>query len=967
MRSSRPARMKRVSDGGYANLDGSKRFKTSTTTRESKMDVSGHDRLVATTTVTMTKGGPISATSIIETQGESSDEEPVTPKNVRKRSCSEPGVIPNAPPQYLIESSWDLPDAKTPVAVRRPSGNPSASAGSVHTMGGTAYLRSMASGGRINQRQHTFSQKTIIKPENCLPCGNRIKFGKSALKCIECRGTCHVDCKSRMPMPCVPTVQTPSNKDFKGTVADYAPSTSPMIPGIVIHCINEIERRGMSEVGIYRINGSEKEIKDMKERLLRGKGQPQISQVDIHVVTGTLKLFFRSLKEPLITYTLWESFVRIADIVDEMDVQTTIYTLVPDLPQPNRDTLAYLILHLQKVAEATACKMPVSNLARMFGPNIVGYSCPDPDPELALRQLKKQHSTMEKLLLIPLDYWRRYVDVEVENFSSTPVSSRHVGVSSVANFASFEAEIKTRLAGFFTGALLLNLLALFKPFEMILECHVQIKTVGSIGEPNTDEGCSTGVVLDTEYKVARRIADGFDGNAWVLVYRTLGKKFSTDPVLQFQHTFCPLGYQPHPASMSLEMVKFQVIIVCFEICFYFSVIMVFLSVFLLCTKTTKSFNTRYGKFIDSVRLHVFGGAGGMGHPKYGGVGGKGGDVIFVANEETTLNRILRDHPERHVKGKEGENSHPHRLVGEKGSDYILPVPIGISVYAHGGAKIGDLNADGDKVVVARGGLGGQPSTQFNGLKGEENKVVLDLKLIADVGLVGFPNAGKSSLLRAISRAKPRVADYPFTTLRPQLGVIQYEDERRISMADLPGLIEGAHRNHGLGYRFLKHIERTKLLVFMVDINGFRLGPKYPHRSPLETLVLLNKELELYGKDVLSKPALLIVNKMDTENAEEKWQKLKVDLGNYEETLTTFPEKIRPTQPVAFDDVWNISVQKDPAAISKLSQRIRHLLDLYDNLASIQTPIRQADQEAHDAKLKNKIKDSLTEHQRISLT
>lgn len=101
------------------------------------------------------------------------------------------------------------------------------------------------------------------------------------------------------------------------------------------------------------------------------------------------------------------------------------------------------------------------------------------------------------------------------------------------------------------------------------------------------------------------------------------------------------------------------------------------------------------------------------------------------------------------------------------------------------------------------------------------------------------------------------------------------------MADLPGLIEGAHRNHGLGYRFLKHIERTKLLVFMVDINGFCLGPKYPHRSPLETLVLLNRELELYGKDILSKPALLIVNKMDTEHAEDKWQKLKVALNNYE--------------------------------------------------------------------------------------
>lgn len=122
--------------------------------------------------------------------------------------------------------------------------------------------------------------------------------------------------------------------------------------------------------------------------------------------------------------------------------------------------------------------------------------------------------------------------------------------------------------------------------------------------------------------------------------------------------------------------------------------------------------------------------------------------------------------------------------------------------------------------------------------------------------------------------------FAVTTLKPQLGTIIYDDDRLISMADLPGLIEGAHQNRGLGYRFLKHIERTKLLVFMVDIHGFCLGPKYPHRSPLETVALLNKELELYGKDILSKPALLLVNKMDTENAEAKWQDLKPQLENY---------------------------------------------------------------------------------------
>jgi len=427
VRSSRAARMKRASDALENNLDSSKRRRSS---REKKIEISTHERLVATTTVTVPKDGPMTATSIIESHPSTHDNES-TPRN-RKRSFTEPQTNPSAPPLYMMDSEWELPEGKTPVAIPRPSANPTLSAHSVHGMGGTGYLRTMASGGRIIQRLHNFSQKTIIKPENCLPCGNRIKFGKPALKCIECRGTCHVDCRSRMPMPCVPTVQTPSTKGFVGTVADYAPNTSPMIPGLVIHCVNEIERRGMNEVGIYRVNGSEREVKDMKERLLRGKGQPHLSQVDIHVVAGTLKSFFRSLKEPLITYTMWDSFVHVADLNDEMDVQNAVYSLIPDLPQPNRDTLSYVILHLQRVAEATDCKMPVTNLAKIFGPTIIGYSCPEPDPESALKQLKKQHSTMEKLLLIPSDYWCRYVDVEAENFTSTPVSSRHPGVSTVA-------------------------------------------------------------------------------------------------------------------------------------------------------------------------------------------------------------------------------------------------------------------------------------------------------------------------------------------------------------------------------------------------------------------------------------------------------------------------------------------------------------------------------------------------------
>lgn len=213
-----------------------------------------------------------------------------------------------------------------------------------------------------------------------------------------------------------------------------------------------------------------------------------------------------------------------------------------------------------------------------------------------------------------------------------------------------------------------------------------------------------------------------------------------------------------------------------------------------------------------------------------------------------------------------------------------------------------------------------------------------------------------------------------------MGSIVYEDGRRISLADLPGLIEGAHKNRGLGYRFLKHIERTKLLIFMIDINGFRLSPEYPHRSPLETLILLNKELELYGKDILSKPALLVVNKMDTDDAEAKWKQLKVLLDDYKSksnfnslftayvikhlvlgAIDTIPEHMRPTQPVAFEDIWNISVQQDPEAVSKLSLRIRRLLDVYDDLDRTATPLRQIDEEDRYQKAKNRVQESLTEH------
>ncbi|XP_046655449.1 GTP-binding protein 10-like isoform X1 [Daphnia pulicaria] len=390
--------------------------------------------------------------------------------------------------------------------------------------------------------------------------------------------------------------------------------------------------------------------------------------------------------------------------------------------------------------------------------------------------------------------------------------------------------------------------------------------------------------------------------------------------------------------------------------------MVFCTVLRFCKVRGKS----TGKFIDSLKLTIRGGPGGNGHPKYGGIGGKGGNVIFVADEEMTLKKVLHKVPTRLIKAAEGENSHAHRLCGVNGADFILPVPTGVTVISQTGVKLGELNKTDEQVVVAKGGIGGQPATQFNGLKGDDLKITLDLKLIADIGLVGFPNAGKSSLLKAISKANPRVAAYPFTTLRPQLGVIMYDDLRQITMADLPGLIEGAHLNRGLGHRFLKHIERTKLLVFMIDINGFQLSHEYPHRKPFETIALLNRELELYGKDILSKPTLLIINKMDTEGAQKKWEKLKDLLSNYKENLHLLPKVMQPEQPIAFDEILNMSVQEDPISVQQLALKLRHHLDVNADYEISQLPVQQLEDDIQVAKQRKKLQNALTEHSSSSL-
>lgn len=222
-------------------------------------------------------------------------------------------------------------------------------------------------------------------------------------------------------------------------------------------------------------------------------------------------------------------------------------------------------------------------------------------------------------------------------------------------------------------------------------------------------------------------------------------------------------------------------------------------------------------------------------------------------------------------------------------------------------------------------LGGNPSNQFISQRGQEKRIKIDLKLIADVGLVGYPNAGKSSFLKAISRANPKIASYKFTTIQPQIGVVEFEDYRQITIADLPGLIEGAHRNIGMGHEFLRHVERCSVLVFIVDIFGFQLSVNHQWRNCLENVYALNKELELYDKTLLSKPAVLLLNKMDLVDSIEEVQKFKNAFENLADHVNQCPEEIRPTELMKFDKILPISA-RNKIGIDQTKEEIRQIID-----------------------------------------
>lgn len=302
------------------------------------------------------------------------------------------------------------------------------------------------------------------------------------------------------------------------------------------------------------------------------------------------------------------------------------------------------------------------------------------------------------------------------------------------------------------------------------------------------------------------------------------------------------------------------------------------------------------KFIDRVKIYVQAGTGGNGTVAFrreahvpkggpsGGDGGRGGSVIFVATNSLSTLLDLRYY--REYKAQNGEKGHAKKMHGADADDLVIRVPVGTCVYDDDtGNIIADLTKDGQRAVIAKGGRGGRGNARFassrnpapkiceNGEPGEKFNLRVELKLLADVGLVGFPSVGKSTLLSVVSKARPQIADYHFTTIVPNLGVVQVKDGRSFVMADLPGLIEGASQGKGLGHQFLRHIERCRVIVHIIDMSGSE------GRDPYEDYVTINKELGEYEYRLLERPQIIVANKMDGDEAEENLKKFKDKLGD----------------------------------------------------------------------------------------
>jgi GTP-binding protein len=307
-------------------------------------------------------------------------------------------------------------------------------------------------------------------------------------------------------------------------------------------------------------------------------------------------------------------------------------------------------------------------------------------------------------------------------------------------------------------------------------------------------------------------------------------------------------------------------------------------------------------FVDEVEIHVAAGHGGRGALSFrrekfvprggpnGGDGAPGGSVFVVANPN--LNTLLNFRFQKSFEAGRGGHGEGSNRTGKNGQDITLEVPVGTMVYERQGddfVQVADLTEAGQRILIARGGLGGRGNAAFAtstnraprktqpGLPGEEKDLRLHLKLLADAGLVGYPNAGKSTMIARISAARPKIADYPFTTLEPNLGVVGLTGDRSFVVADVPGLIEGAHQGHGLGTRFLSHLERTKVLIHLVDVSSMS------GREPVEDFEVIARELELFpgrdasGERLADKPVIVAANKIDALDDPSRVEQLAAHL------------------------------------------------------------------------------------------
>jgi len=292
-------------------------------------------------------------------------------------------------------------------------------------------------------------------------------------------------------------------------------------------------------------------------------------------------------------------------------------------------------------------------------------------------------------------------------------------------------------------------------------------------------------------------------------------------------------------------------------------------------------------FIDRTRIHLKAGDGGNGCNSFhrhkmhrrgrpdGGEGGDGGNIVVFSDRN--IQTLLDFQYNRHFKARSGAHGSSNKKRGRNGEDLVIKVPPGtVIIDAPSGRVLRDLSGDNQRVVVARGGSGGSGNSRYrpaaNGARGEEREVILELKLIAEVGIVGYPNAGKSTLISSISNTRPKIASYPFTTKEPMLGVVKTED-RDFIIADIPGLIKGAHLGRGLGYQFLRHVERTNVLLHLVDVAGV------DGRDPVSDYHSLNEELGLYNRRLLKKTQIVVANKMDLPQAKANFNSFAGKIQN----------------------------------------------------------------------------------------